>query len=254
MNNIIKKVIVTGDSFAFGHELGGVPDEDKVYEFTDHHRKHCYSGIIADKIGNVSYSNLALPGGSNERAYRIIITHVSEALTTYSAEEIFVMVSITNPFRREFYLSENSDWWPYMSSFEPNKKFQLFNDIWSIFTRYVSEEKGVYTYDLMQLLGMQNFLISNKVPYIITRSMGYSTTEREILNRYFLNTEQMIYNKRFYDNISFFEFTKSSGLPIGIGHHPLEEGHLAWANTLMKYINDNALFNNTDLHSGLYSE
>ena len=97
----------------------------------------------------------------------------------------------------------------------------------------------------MILLGMQNFLKNNKIPYLITSSMGVEHYKQEqIISVDLLN---QIYRKRYYVYPSFFKFASDNGHKIGPGMHPLEEGHANWASHLLNYINENNLLDNSDL-------
>jgi hypothetical protein len=100
-------------------------------------------------------------------------------------------------------------------------------------------------FDMMIYLGIQNFLKINKIPYLITCSMGMEDHLRnKILSPEMLN---QIYKKRFYTNPSFVKFVKENSYKIGPMLHPLEEGHAAWADHLLKHIDQNNLFDNSDL-------
>ena len=100
---------------------------------------------------------------------------------------------------------------------------------------------------MLHVLGLQHFLMKNKIPYLLTSSMG---TEHEKI----ITTESVpnsvvnqIYKPRYYDDISFDQFTRMHGFNKGPGLHPLEEAHKAWAHHLLDHINKNDLFSNKDL-------
>jgi hypothetical protein len=100
---------------------------------------------------------------------------------------------------------------------------------------------------MMVLLGMQNFLRANKIPYLITSSMG-NNTELEFQKKYVSSSVlNQIYNKRYYVTPSFSKFCEGTNYEIGPQLHPLEEGHIAWADHLIAYIEQNNLLSNKDL-------
>lgn len=243
---------VTGDSFAFGQELGD--SLAKLFKFTQYQREHCYSGLICDRKNIPNYKNTACPGGSNERAYRLLLNDISTALKIYKPEEIFVNVSITDDSRREFCLTEQTnnnlnggDFYIHLNSWEPIGTAAHFKDMWYILTKYFNHDIGHNTFGMMILLGMQNFLRINKVPYLFTSSMG-NQYERAVQKNFISQTlVDQIYEKRYLRNTSFMHFNWDKHLPTGPGLHPLEEGHIQWANHLQNYIDDNNLWGNEDL-------
>lgn len=245
---MIEYFYVSGDSFAFGQELGPANIQKNIYDFTFYHRKHCYSGIMADSLPSIKrYRNKALPGGSNERAYRKTVTNISEALTQYKAENIFVNVSLTHAYRREFFMNETKQWYPHMYTFPPKREDGPFYDLWDILVKEVSDDIGIYTFDMLQVLGIQNFLIKNKIPYLLTSSMGNDVEKSRMEQSVPKNVLDQIYKHRYYNDISFHSFTGVNGYARGPGIHPLEEAHKAWANHLLEHIHKNDLFSNKDL-------
>lgn len=246
---MIKYFYTNGDSFAFGQELGhDRPNLQKnIYDFTHYHRKKCYSGIIASSIPELKvYKNNALPGGSNERAYRKTLCDISEALTKFNSEDIFVTVSLTHAYRREFYMNHSKEWYPHMYTFAPKKEHNEYK-LWELLVNEVSDDVGVYTFDMMQVLGIQNFLIKNKIPYLLTSSMGNEGELQRLEKSVPKSIIDQIYKLRYYDDISFHSFTGLNGYARGPGIHPLEKAHAAWAAHLTEYINKNDLFSNKDL-------
>jgi hypothetical protein len=242
---MIKHLYVTGDSFAFGQELTP-SNHSNLYDFTLRHRKLCYSGIIADTFG-ITYKNNALPGGSNERNYRTLITDISKTLTKYKPSEIFVNISLTHSYRREFFMKAFNDWYPYMATCEPKEEHRDHHALWELFSKSVNTDLGNSMFDIMNILGMQNFLLRHKIPYLFTSSMG-NAREAEILQKN-VPAELLngIYRPRFYDVISFNTHTGVNNYPRGSGGHPLREGHRAWAEHLLEHINTNNLLDNSDL-------
>jgi hypothetical protein len=235
-----------GDSFAFGQELGLELPPSHLYDFTQHHRASCYSGIMSDTIPTIKiYNNKSLPGGSNERSYRKMVTTISEVLSEFEPENIFVTISLTHAYRREFYTTYFNNWYPCMYTFEPND--DPCRSLWKILTTDFNHDKGIYMFDILQILGIQNFLINNHIPYLLTSSMGNFLEKIRLTNSVPSNVINQIYTKRYYDDISFHYFTEQNGFSRGPGLHPLEEAHAAWAQHLLDYINKHDLFSNKDL-------
>ena len=246
---MIKSLYATGDSFVFGHELHDsdlISENDNLFEFTPYKRKHCYTGVISNKLNLEDYQNTGCPGGSNERAYRLLINDISKKLKLYKPEEIFVNISLTHATRREFCFAENGAYYIHLNAWEPVKDINAHHHrLWEVLVKDFNYDYGHFNFDVMMLLGMQNFLKTNKVPYLITSSMGIEEElQKKIIHPYLLD---QIYKKRYYVTPSFSLFAKSINCKIGPGLHPLEEGHAAWAEHLLTYINQNNLFDNSDL-------
>lgn len=253
---MIKFFYVTGDSFAFGDELsesGAKPTAQTLYIFDEYKRRNCYTGLICDRLNISNYKNTACPGGSNERAYRMLTKDIPEALKLYKPEEIFVNISLTQDTRREFCMSNiqrpfdmGDDYYIHLSGFEPPRVNDNYR-LWEVLTKYFDHPRGNVTFDIMMVLGIQNFLRYNKIPYLLTSSMGnyyeYSV-EKEYISQSLVN---QFCPKRCLRTPSFMRFVKDRNYPIATGLHPLEEGHIAWADFLQTYIQEHDLMNNKDL-------
>jgi len=246
---MIKFFYATGDSFVFGHELdeNGSEEDVSLFDFTQYKRKHCYTGIMSDTLSIGDYQNTGCPGGSNERAYRVLISDVTKKLKIYKPEEIFVNVSLTHTTRREFCFGiDPPAYYIHMNAFEPNKRANpKHHQLWEILVKEFNYNHGHFTFDMMIVLGIQNFLRINKIPYLLTSSMGIEHSIQESI----ISTElldQLVKN-RYYVYPSFSNFAKANDYKIGPMLHPLEEGHAAWASHLLNHINENNLLDNSDL-------
>lgn len=261
---MIKLFYASGDSFVFGQELetvkfGLTETPQTLFKFTDYKRKHSYTGIMCDKLRIPNYKNSSCPGGSNERMYRVLINDISKALETYKAEEIFVQLGLTHDSRREFCMynktlpttgaAGNDNYYLHIAGWAPPKP-TLHNhnyELWEVLTKHFNHDSGHYMYGIMMLLAIQNFLIVNKIPYLITSAM-INDYENAVANKYIdQSLLNQVYAKRCLTNPSFMAFTKGKNLPFGPAHHPLEEGHIAWADFLLNYIHDHDITKATDL-------
>jgi hypothetical protein len=232
-----------GDSMVFGTDLD-IKNQTHYFDFTEHQRKAGFTGIISDTLKYDEYLNKAIPGGSNERVYRKTVFNISNLLKSYNPEDIFVLIGLSSPLRKEFFLEEYNNWYPFIVSYTPSNSSE--NLIWNAITS-TNSEKGFYTTDFLHILGVQNFLMLNKIPYLITYALGgvYEDDLRKThLSEHLRN---QIYLKRFYSELSFWRFIEERGFSTSSTGHPLEEGHAAWANHLLKYIKENNLMSNEDL-------
>lgn len=243
MTSQIKHLYVNGDSFSFGQELGG-PLEDRAnfYTFTEHMRRFSYTGIIRDNFGIQGYTNNSSPGGSNDRIFRTTVFDVLQLLETCQPSEIFVILSVTHSSRREFRESEAAanTYFPYMNSV-PEHNSKIRKRMWDIYTTYFDGVHENVDRFLLQIISLQSFFKTHGIPYLITNSMCHSTDFMEILNEQPRHVLQTI-DRRRYPDIAFGPWAWDNKHPFGSNHHPLEEGHLAWANFLINYIEGNELF------------
>lgn len=244
---MIKFLYTNGDSFAFGQELDGPRTSERFYEFSEYQRRHCYSGIIADRL-NLEYMNEALPGGSNQRIYRTTLSTISQLLETYKPNELFVLLSMTHANRREFYVTNRNNYYPHMSTSEPKDINGPTHNLWKLLTKEFEHEKSYYEFDQQNILGIQNFLRVNKIPYLMTWSMHHGLTYEDEKRLILESVLKQRYAQRFYQYPSFQEYVFTTlKLTKAPGGHPLADGHAAWANHLFDYIEKNNLFDNSDL-------
>lgn len=243
---MIKIVYANGDSFGFGQELDGPRTPAEFYTFSDYQKKHCYSGVLAARWGT-EYQNESMPGGSNQRIYRTTLHSICKLLNVYKPEEIFVFASLTHNHRREFYRVDRDLYHPHMFTYKPAEGGYI-TDFWKIMVERFHHPKGDLELDQQMILGLQNFLRVNKVPYLLTWSMHHGAIyeeEKKYVPEYLLKERR---STRFLESPSFSDYAFNQlKLEKAPGGHPLTDGHLAWANLLAKYIEKNNLLSNNDL-------
>lgn len=243
---MVKFLYANGDSFGFGQELDGPRSPSNFYHFSDYQRNNCYSGVLANRWG-LEYLNESLPGGSNQRIYRTTLYSVSQLLQRFKPEEIFVIVSLTHCQRREFYRDDYGKYYPHMATCKPSDSGYV-SEFWKLMVAHFHHPKGDLDLDQQMILGLQNFLRVNKVPYLFTWSMHHGTLYEEELTHIPPYILRQRYSKRFLEKPSFayyvFHELNLQKAPEG---HPLADGHLNWANYIANYINDENLLNNSDL-------
>lgn len=243
---MIKHLYANGDSFVFGQELDGPRGPHNFYDFTPYQRKHCWTGIIADRMG-VEYTNEAMPGGSNQRMYRTTLHTVSNMLTKYQPHEIFVVLGISHNARYEFYSTQWNKWVPHMTTHKPNRGTP-HAELWDMLTQNFSSPQGDHDFDAMMLLGLQNFLRINRVPYLMTTMMHHDLIYQDEIKYVPAPVINQRYTPRYYDRPSFayWAFTQHRCVRAP-GGHPMEDGHLLWADHIWAHITGNNLTNPGDL-------
>ena len=207
--NKIKHLYVTGDSFVFGHGLKG-HDYSNFYNFTPELRHTCYTGIIADTWGVNGYTNTALPGGSNDRMYRMVMQDIPELLRDIHPSELFVHIGLSDPSRTEFYSTVGKYYTPFLSNNRPLKgSYDHVYSFWEIYTAYfddVVEHVDRYT---MQVVNLQNFLKSLGIPYLITNAVTPCKEFTDVFNAGPQGLKSIIDKTRYlYDGISFTQFVE----------------------------------------------
>jgi len=242
--SIIKAIYVAGDSFSFGQELGGSDVEPKdFYNCTDYMRDNSYTGIIAKTWGVDTVINHSLPGGSNDRTFRMITTELPKLFGDFRPEEIYVFISLTHASRREFYHSMYKYWEALITNFSPDPKFadksQL--EFWKLYSTYYDDQKESVTRFLSQVLSMQSFLKGLGIRYLMSDSMHHDAEFWEEYKTIHTNVLYQIDTLRYYREEPFNSYAGRHKLPFGKFHHPLEAGHKAWAEHLMGYMFNNGL-------------
>lgn len=236
--SLIKMIYVAGDSFSFGQELGGsdVPPCD-FYKLTDYMRDNSYTGIIAKNWGVDTVINKSLPGGSNDRIYRMITTDLPTYFGQYRPEEIFVFISLTHASRREFYEREHERWCALITNFCPDETDnKSYKEFWKLYSTYFDDPKEYTPRFIGQILGMQSFLKGLGIRYLMSDSMYHEKELWDIYRAMDPNVIHQIDTVRYHMEEPFNGFVGRRKLSFGKYHHPLEEGHLAWANHLMGYM------------------
>jgi hypothetical protein len=243
---IPKILYVNGDSFSFGQELIGDQPPETFYNFTEYHRRHCYTGIIADRLNIPAYTNDSLPGGSNQRIYRTTLSAVTKLLTIYEPKDIFVQIGLTHNSRREFFYTTNQQYYPFIANHQPGD--YECSILWKNITRMFSSVEDDHIYDQMMILGIQNFLRINKVPYLLTKSMGHQLIYDDEAAQVPAEMIEQRYIDRYYNRPAFSEYVfHHNNCVKAPGGHPLEDGHLLWAEHVLEHIIHNNLFDNSDL-------
>lgn len=226
---MIKQFYITGDSLTFGTEL-----EDD-HNYTDFKKNNSYGKKICDYLNLSDYTNTSMPGGSNERCYRLILQDITNLLKIYDPKEIFVMVGFSDASRREF-CRINESYYNFMISHAPPNFGCLdgYGDfkLWQNLTDYFCNENGLIVYNTMIILAIQNFLKEKRIPYLLTNNLT-PFYDKNLVSNFDL--------KRYYNNDSFFIFSQNNNYSIGKGLHPLLDAHNAWGNHLIEIIKEKNL-------------
>jgi len=242
MNNITHMYAI-GDSFAFGEGLKGcVPNKNGYYSFNDELKATVFSGVMANKLGIENYTNAALPGSSNNRTQRRMITDLAIMMSGgVNPENIFAMINITHSARTEIFIEDKKYYRQLITNFPPDGNNKAVYEYWKTYSTYfdtITENADRY---LMQVLSMQMFLERHKIRYLMVDSMSESEefitflkNNRKILSAYI--------NRRCYPEMqAFSNWARDKGFKPTPCRHTKEEAHAAWADHLLKYIEQEKL-------------
>jgi hypothetical protein len=221
----IKHLYVNGDSFAFGQ---GIEDEpatpQNLYDFTAEKRAKTYGGVITKALGDIQYTNNALPGGSNDRTFRTTMADLVELKKTQNPEDTLVMISLTEASRTEFYISEYGNFAPFLEHCEPLKHHRAVHKMWELYYSRFDHEQEQLARLYTGLLGIQAFLKLNGFKYFITVSIS-TFDNMDGFNNHPLYSE--IDQKHFYSS-PFNQYGHMNQFKYSPCHHPKGDAHRAW--------------------------
>lgn len=241
--NKITHMYAVGDSFAYGQGLKGyVQHSDGAAPFTEELRNTVFSGVMANKLGIENYTNAAMPGSSNNRTQRRVITDLSIMMAQgVNPENIFAMINITHSARIEAFDDKKNVYRQLITNYPPPKEDTALYTYWETYSTYfdnVIENADRY---LMQIISMQTFLEKHKINYLMIDSMG----EAEKFTNFMKNYRKILsthINRRTYPIMeSFHSWAYAKGFPPTACHHANEDAHAAWADYLLTYIEQEKL-------------
>jgi len=237
MSNITHLYAV-GDSFVFGQGLPGCQIiETGLTPFNDQLKNTVYSGLIAKRLGIENYINAAMPGSSNNRSVRRVLMDISNLIDEgVDPSNIFVMIGITHSARIEVFSPKANSYVQLINNSPPFKTNKELYSYWETYVTYFdSIVENVDRY-IVHVLTMQQFLEKNKIKYLMTDSM----TESVAFYDYLKNRRKTLYshiNKKHYpEGMSFSRWAFDKGFPPTECFHVNAEGHAAWADHLLEYI------------------
>jgi len=195
-----------------------------------------------------SMTNLARGGRGNDRIFLTTISYFEGK--PERKKDTFVMIGWTgsqrleHPTRREFKpMKPLDECW---STIKINFHLKLFNRMsWKRGLPSKSEIDVVHwmiTRYYQNVLGLQNYLKVNKIPYVFYNSLQPMLKDGKKDHAWWFNAVDK--TKFFKLNSSHFTWVKENNLSISkVDEHPSGEGHTQWAEDLYKYILEKGLIN-----------
>lgn len=263
------RLVVAGDSWSYGSEIRDPKLPKSVHDWDPPNDEYRIPRIWPSKLANLmeisEVINLSYPAASNDRILRHLIgwlvqEHVSKGKST---EDLFVIVGLTSPERKDFYYKDKKTnfWftlWPMWKHLYPQKPLNTFSEIYSKYLWNVEESTHRY---LNQILYLQTFFELHKIKYLFFQAF-YQRNDMHIQEwiddpyhrHYNGQPDHLIWNLidplRFMhkdDEIhSFHNYIKSQDLDpnysnVISGMHPSEYGHTLWAEHIYQYLQENNL-------------
>lgn len=233
-----KHVLINGCSHTAGSEIEGSGIGESRYN-----RENCFGAQLAKKL-NLTYTNLALPGGSNDYISRSTIFWCLNNPTLI--KDTIFLINWTGSNRTEFFVDDTIDngfWQDYV--YDEKVGHVHFEHVWPGFTKtdknkLIKASKIIFQYEThweinryMNIINLQTILKNYRAKFIFRNGFDYCKIGKRFENyQSLIDTETF----RYFDNQkeSFFENCLNAGHSVEgqqYWHHKLD-AHTYWANKL----------------------
>lgn len=198
----LKKLILCGESWAWGYELVDKQIESpdiyslsiksfirlneaehfdpwRLYdkpENNQYRENNRYAKFLADRLGVDEIVDLSLPGASNEYIQRVLITWLSEHgyLSGKNPDDLFISIGWTSPGRREFTRQDGKlvHFGPWNLQYQYGTQF--VDDFLKLYITYFASEKESAVRYFMQAFQTQKMLQSLNIKYLMHQTFYYN--------------------------------------------------------------------------------
>lgn len=198
--------------------------------------EHAWPAHLAKILQVDNVVNEALGGGSNARAFRTTLNHVSR-LSLIERRETLVVIGWTTIERGEIYIPDKNlgGWYrfnvvppfdDYLRDF-PSERVRALNKYHELFVTELYDDAPANEAFFNQVFALGNALENLEVPYLFFSSLNLGLRQParplpEAANE--LNLIDI--------SFSFERFVRERNLPMSTCIHPLVESHTAWADHL----------------------
>lgn len=281
----MKELIIAGDSWSFGSEIRDPSLKEEVVDWDDRNDSYRIKNIWPTHLSNylnVDLKNLSFPAISNDRIVRTLINYITKfyLIDKKSTNDIFVIVGLSSPERKEFFHKDKKgNWVTIWPAWEHNySEYSGMENFVKSYISYFNNKEEYLNRYLNQIYYLQNFFNSNNIRYLIFQSFYQPTEFHNKINewkeipyinlwnnsfhgsgdtkdtKYFMGSSEpviwkLIDDKRFMnktkENHSFHGFLLNKQIENNekyfVGLHPNEMGHKLWADNILSYINENNL-------------
>lgn len=281
-------LLVTGDSWTFGSEIKDPNLPDTVSDWDPENNAYRIPKIWPTKLAKLinadDLTNISYPAASNDRIVRTTLSWITENYIKPGIsceDDLFVIVGLTSPERKDFYYRDPVDkhhagWttiWPNQTNHPYHQRgMQPFFDNYRMYLW--NQEEYVNRY-VQQVLQLENFFKVHKIKYLFFQAF-YNIDETHIVqwqDKRYVNSEtekmtvgnidprwnchyngqndgwlwEQVDSKRFYGkeepphSCHAFITKDHEHNQVISGMHPNEYGHELWAKELNRYIRENNL-------------
>lgn len=266
----IQKLVVVGDSWTYGSEIRDpvLPEEVKDwYEPNDHYRlPRIWPTKLGNMIGAEQVVNLSYPAASNDRSVRHLVGWLTEHYLKPGKDtsELFVVVGLTSPERRDFYYKgSEGDWWftlwPMWKHLYPQAEINALAEPY--IKNFYNPKEYIHRY-ITQIFYLQNIFKQYNIKHVFFQAF-YQYENVQIINwldapymrDYGGQPDQYIWDMidpvrfmhkdtsphSFHNYIVNKAKEENTGSPFLI-MHPNETAHTWWAEHIYQYCTENNLW------------
>ena len=210
----MSKILALGDSFTWGEEL-----ED---------RRDCWAQRVADHF-NLELDNQGIPGGSNQRAMRMLMMH--------TLKDVELVCIGWSHFDRFEVSDELGTWdiWPGGQRSKYVKEASWRKTLTDYVSRHHNDD-NLYMHYLTYIVLVQSYLKQKQIPFIMMDAFGNNLDSRRTDSKFKVLLDQ-VNSDTFVGWPDSTMMDWAEGTPHGPGNHFLEQGHQIVADRVIKQVN-----------------
>lgn len=263
----MRKLIVIGDSWTYGSEIRDPNFGKEINDWDQQNDEYRLPKIWPTKLSKMlgfdECINLSYPAASNDRSVRVLINWLTQVYfsKSKSTDEVFVIVGLTSPERKDFYYkdeekSSDNFWmtlwpmWTHKYLQEPINKFS------EMYIKYFWNKEEYANRYVNQLFQLQTLFERHNIKFLMFQAFYQSTEigfkhwkDDPYIRDYNATVDQLIWdmidpvkfvnkdNKihSFHNYIIDRDETEDKTVSL-LDMHPSETGHTWWAEYLYNYI------------------
>jgi hypothetical protein len=263
----MRKLIVIGDSWTYGSEIRDPNFSDEIKDWDQINDEYRLPKIWPTKLtktlGFDECINLSYPAASNDRSVRVLINWLTQEyfIKKKSTDEIFVIVGLTSPERKDFYYKneekEGDNFWMTLWPMWKHKYLQEpINELSDIYVKYFWNKEEYTNRYVNQIFQLQTLFQHYNINFLIFQSFYQSSTlgfkdwkDDPYMREFNATVDRLIWdlidpirfvNKNeevhsFHNYIVKKDKTENKKVAL-LDMHPSEIGHTWWAEYLYSYI------------------
>jgi hypothetical protein len=242
MTHKFKHIFINGCSHTAGSEIEGSTLGDSEYN-----RVQCFGAQLARRLG-VDYTNVALPGGSNDYIFRTTNFWIQDNIEL--AKQSLFLINWTGAARAEYFHNgvDNNNWYWMHIPFVPDEhvghlhpnSFSYINkhdhsNATSLTRHMFMSEPHWQINRYMNILNLQSMLKVHNIPYIFKNALEFCSNDTRY-QYYSSRIDRRNYKGYNDESESFFEHCLDAGFSIEgqLFHHHKIEAHTYWADKLFR--------------------